>query len=68
MLKIEFGYTYENGHDVLSIPVDAGFVCVDPDLYDNLKGFAASMVGIKKNTFVRRGEISIDYVEVQNVD
>ena len=66
MLRIEFGYTYKKEHDVLVIPVDTDSVCMDlyGDFGNCLRGFAASMIGLKNDTFVRRSEIHINYVDV----
>lgn len=66
MLRIEFGYTYKKGHDVLVVPAETDSVCADlsGDFGNCLRGFAASMIGLKNDTFVRRSEIHIDYVDI----
>ena len=66
MLRIEFGYTYKKLHDVLVVPVETNSVCIDlsGNFCNCLSGFAASMIGLKNDTFVRRSEVHIDYVDI----
>lgn len=69
MLKITFGYTCTNEHDIITVPLEAE-ICsatVDDNFYDNLRKLAAAVKGLENNRFYHSCEIQIDYVRIEEV-